>query len=282
MFQNKRLTALAVVTAACMALAACMLSPGKFTSALDVRKDGRFSFSYSGEIYMLALSKLAEMGNKDGGANFTPSPCYRNESSDERACTQSEIGDQKREWEETRAASADKRKRDSDMMKAMLGGIDPTEPRAAEEFAARLRRQAGWRRVDYKGDGLFDVDFAMAGRLDHDFTFPTIERLAIANPFVQLSRRSDGTLRIDAPGFAANAGGEPFRAIMGAAAMSSERGDAMKYPPVDGTFTMTTDGALLANNTDEGPKPDPQGQRLDWTINVRSTATPTALVRLEN
>jgi hypothetical protein len=82
--------------------------------------------------------------------------------------------------------------RTRDVAKLMLGGMGPSSPHAAEEFAQRLRRQAGWKRVDYKGDGLFEVDFAIEGRLDHDFTFPTIERFPMANQFVQVALRSDG------------------------------------------------------------------------------------------
>lgn len=256
-------------------LAACMLTPGRFTSELDVRKDGRFSFSYAGEIHMLALSKLAQM---EANKPFEPRACHSDDTGQERACSAKDIADQKSAWEEERKNAAERRKRDADSMKAVLGGIDPTDPRAAEEMAQRLRRQAGWRRVTYKGNGLFDVDFAISGRLDHDFTFPTIERFPMANAFVSLALRQDGTLRVDAPGFAPAAGGEPFRmAMIGMAEKGDTPGD---MPVIDGTFTVRTDGTVLANNTDEGPQPDTAGQRLAWTVNLRSTAAPMALIRL--
>ena len=61
-------------------LAACLLSPGRFASTLDIRQDGHFTFTYKGEIYMLALSKMSEMGkaarDKSKDAPFAPSP-YR-------------------------------------------------------------------------------------------------------------------------------------------------------------------------------------------------------------
>ncbi len=53
-----------------------LVSPGKFTAALDLRKDGSFSYSYKGEIYLLGLSKLAEMGAKDDDT-FKPAACYK-------------------------------------------------------------------------------------------------------------------------------------------------------------------------------------------------------------
>jgi hypothetical protein len=263
-----------------MALAGCLLTPGKFTSALDIRKDGRFSFAYTGEIYLLALTKMAGMG-ADGGT-FSPRTCTSEQTGEERKCTSAELQQQKKDWEDQRAAGAEKRRQDAESMKALLGGIDPANPKAGEEFAARLRRQTGWKRVDYKGDGLFDVDFALSGRLDHDFTFPTIERFPLAMFFVQIVRRADGTVRVDAPGYGPAQSGEPFRGMMGtmASRKDGEGAAAPGEPVIDGTFTLRTDGAILANNTDEGPQADPAGQRLDWTVNLRSQSAPTALIRV--
>jgi hypothetical protein len=257
-------------------LASCLLAPGKFTSALELRKDGRFSFSYTGEIHMLALSKLATEG-VDANATFRPRPCHKSEGLEERPCTAAEIAEQQRAWQQERRQAAEKRRQDAESMKALLGGIDPGNPKAAEELAQRLRRQTGWKRVDYKGDGLFDVDFAISGRLDHDFTFPTIERFPMANAFVQIALRNDGTVRIDAPGFAAASAGEPFRAMM--QGMSARNAGGPTFPEIDGHFTIRTDGAILANNTDVGPQSDPAGQKLDWTVNQRTPTAPMALIR---
>ena len=52
------------------------------------------------------------------------------------------------------------------------------------------------------------------------------------------------------------------------------------FPQVDGQFTITTDGAILANNTDDGPQADTTGQRLTWAVNLRTPAAPTALIRM--
>lgn len=269
--------ALTLLVALSVTLAGCLLMPGRFTSELDVRKDGTFRFAYTGEIHLLALSKLAEIGaDKE---TFSASPCHSDDDFSERPCTPAEIKQQKDAWEAARAGSADKRRQDAESMKAILGGIDPANPKAGEEFAARLRRQAGWRKVAYKGNGLFDVDFGLSGRLDHDFTFPTIERFPLAVSFVQIVRRADGTVRVDAPGFGPAQSGEPLRGMTGmmASRQADETGD---MPVIDGKFTIRTDGAILANNTDEGPRVDPAGQRLDWTVNLRSQGAPTALIKL--
>jgi len=270
-----------IAAAGALALSACLLTPGRFTSALDLRKDGRFSFSYAGEIRMLALSKLAEKQASEG-AEFVETPCHDDDLKD-RPCTKAELAEQKRAWEESQKSAAERKAREAEQMKAFLGGIDPSSPQAAEELAARLRRQAGWKSVVYKGDGLFVVDFSLAGRLDHDFTFPTIERFPMANAFVQLSRRADGSVRVDAPGYAASSGaGNPFAAMMsgmggGDGAKDKDQAAAL---PFEGTFTITTDAAILANNTDEGPQADPAGKRLVWAVNARVPAAPTALLKL--
>lgn len=266
--------------ALCLLLGACLLSPGKFTAQLDLRRNGQFSYAYTGEIYLLGLSKLAQMGRATDKP-FAAEPCYLDgDDTVRRECTAKELADQKRDWEESRKANADNKKRDNEMMRAMLGGIDPADPRAAEELAARLRRQAGWRSVEYKGDGLFLVDFQLSTRLDHDFAFPTIERLPLANSFVIVNRRADGTLRIDAPGFGPGDNGDPLRNMMKLAAMAPDKKDEMpQIPALDGKFTVLTDGEILANNTDAGPQNDPAGKRLDWIITPRSGAAPTALIR---
>jgi hypothetical protein len=288
MTTTARRLAASFIAAATLLLSGCFVSPGSFTSAIDLRKDGRFSYAYNGEIYLLGLSKLAELGSKAKDAEpFKALPCYTDDAAaDERECSKDELAKQKAEWEENRQADEAKNKRDAEMMKVMLGGIDPSSPKAAEELADRLRRQAGWKSVVYKGDGLFVVDFAISGHLDYDFQFPTMERFPMANAFVVLNKRADGAVRMDAPAFGQPGQGNPMAnmgqlAAMGAALGSKDKDDgAMKLPELNGTLVLTTDGTILANNTDEGPVAGTTGQRLEWKVTPRTTAAPTALVRL--
>lgn len=287
----KRTGAIAVMVGICLALSACLLTPGKFEAKLDVRRDGRFSYSYTGEIYLLALSRLAQMAQRDrANPEFVSEPCFEEDGVEERECTSEELAEQRSSWELARQAQAQRQERDSTMMKAMLGGIDPADPAAAEELAARLRRQVGWNRVEYRGNGLFDVEFAISGRLDHDFQFPTLERFPMANVFVSVLRRNDGTIRIEAPGFAPAQGGDPFRGIMMAATMAEQQageagedGDpAPAMPELEGRFTIITNAAILANNADEGPKSDRAGEKLEWPVSIRTPAAPMALLRLND
>lgn len=282
----RRRAAICGAAALSLLLAACLVLPGKFDSSLDLRRDGRFAYSYKGEIWVMGLSKLANMATS---GTFEPSTCYTDDDDmKERECSKEELDQQRADWEQAQKDKAEQKKKDAEEMKAILGGIDPADPKAGEELAARLRRQAGWKSVIYKGDGLYEVDFAIAGRLDHDFSFPTIERMPFVGPFIMVNRRADGTVRVDTPAFSSNGQSNPMAsmgplAAMGAAAAAKDKGQTPPgFPLLEGKFAITTDGEILANNTDEGPKADTTGKRLEWAVNVRTQASPTALIRLSN
>ncbi|WP_295635923.1 hypothetical protein [Novosphingobium sp.] len=278
-----------VVTAAmAILLTGCLLLPGKFTSDLTLKKDGSFGFTYKGEIFVLALSRMAA-GMNDQAANkpFETKDCKDDATDTVRPCKPDEIAQQKQEWQDERDAVKAKATKDAETAKAMLGGIDPTDPKASEQFAQNLARQAGWKSVVSKGDGRFEVEYAIAGRLDHDFTFPTVERMPFLVPFVSVIRRNDGTVRIDAPAFSSGQSAGPLAGMAGMAGAlggaDTSKADKTATPPgfprLDGHFTVHTDGTILANNTDEGPKAEAGMQRLEWLVNPQTTAPPTALIR---
>ncbi len=280
-----KLGMLASAIAMALLLAGCLLSPGKFTSQLNLHKDGSFAYAYDGEIYLLALGKLAEMGNKSKESTliFEPQSCRAEDSFEERPCTAEELAQQKGDWNAEAKRKASSKKEEAEMMRGMLGGIDPADPKAAEELADRLRRQDGWKSVEYKGDGLFVVSFAISGRLDHDFLFPTIERFPMSNFFVQVTARKEGNVRVDAAGFSAQSSASPMAGMMAglAAAGSNKDGQqAPALPKLDGVFRIVTDGAVLANNTDEGPSPSADGTVLQWSVSPTTQAAPMALIKL--
>lgn len=283
----RRLAAAGMAAALSLLLTACLVSPGKFEAALDLRKGGAFSYSYKGEIFVLGLSELMKASEAGESAKFEPTLCYSEEDPEkERPCTKEELASQKENWDEEQKSQAEKKKKDMEMAKAMLGGIDPTDPKAAEELAARLRRQAGWNSVVYKGNGIYLVDFSVSGQLSHDFAFPTMEKMPQVAPFFVLNRRADGSVRLDSPALAADstgmAGGFGTFAQMIAAdkAGTADKGELANLPQIDGRFVLTTDGEILANNTDEGAKPVPNGKRLEWTITPRDKVGPMALIGL--
>lgn len=264
-----------------MLLTGCMLVPGKFVSELTLLRDGTFAYTYEGEIHLMSMSKLMKMGSSAERGEFTASTCYDDETFEEKECSAEELAQQRADFEQSRAERAQNEAREAEQMKQMFGGIDPSDPAFGEELARRIERQAGFDRVMHKGDGLFEVSFRVAGTMDYDFVFPTFERLPIGNFFLYTARRDDGSVRIDAPGFAAQGAANPMQAMMTGV---NEGGGRNELPPgmpaPDGTFTIVTDGEILANNTDEGPSADPRGKRLTWAINRMTPSAPTALIRL--
>tara|TARA_R110000751_G_scaffold2018_12_gene9683 strand:- start:525 stop:1358 length:834 start_codon:yes stop_codon:yes gene_type:complete len=264
-------------------LGGCLLSPGKFASELQLFADDQFAFTYDGEIQMLALSKLAEMAN-NSDESFV-AECY--DADFEMAeCSEAEIAEQQAEWDAGAEDRRAKQAREAEKMRAVMGGIDPANPQAAQELAARLERQRGWQRVTYKGDGVFDVAFAVSGTLTHDFTFPTIEGMLGANAFVSINLRDGAQVRVDAPGFSRQQDTNPMfgggsLAAFAAMAEADDGGDMPQIVMPEGTFTIVTDGRVLANNTDEGPAPHAAGQSLSWTIGATTQQAPTALIAFD-
>lgn len=270
-------------------LAACILSPGKFVSTLDLRKNGSFTYSYKGEIYILGLSELAKMGNEIGSPpEFVPQPCFKEDDDySERDCTEDELAQQRTDWDASQQSRKEEDEKNAKAFGALMGGIDPSDPEAAEELAAKLRRQKGWNAVTYKGNGLYEVDFSVTSKLDHDFTFPVLEGFPMANFFVVANVRDGNVARIEAPGFAAQSNSSSsgtgmlsMASIFGAGDVTSD--EAKNLPVLDGIFTVTTDGAILANNTDEGPVAATTGKQLSWKITKRTAAAPMALIQLGN
>lgn len=290
-----RLRAAAVLAGLAFALAGCFMTPGKFTSELALTGPDTFTFTYEGEIFFLGMSKLARMGA--GTEAPFAAACFDDETYESRDCTAEETAEQRAEWDAGAAERAEKARKDAETMKAIMGGIDPSAPKAAEELVRLLERQKGWNRVVHKGDGVFEVSYALSGTMGHDFMFPMIEGFPSVNPFVQMFLRDGNQVRINAPAFLFQSGENPLGglggglgslaglAAMGAGEAAAEAGDPAEpmpgVPMLDGTFTVRTAPGMriLANNTDEGPQAVPGGgEVLRWTISPRTAQSPTALV----
>ncbi|PXW69562.1 hypothetical protein C7451_11682 [Blastomonas natatoria] len=301
------------VAAVALMLTGCLLFPGKFAADMTVMRGGGFSFAYKGDIHLLGLSQLIAMGAAldDKGAEFTPGPCYGEpaevdaavlktafaqdeegwaEEALERECTPSEIETQKQAWDDQRAAKKAEDAKNIEIAKALLGGIDPTSPDAIDEFIVRIKKQKGWREVIHKGDGLFSVDYAVSGRIDQDYSFPTIERVQGISPFVVATARTNNAVRIDAPAFigagqssllGGNMGGlMSLFAAIGASSDGPEGKLLASMPKAEGSFTIRTDGEILTNNTEDGPSGSGALRVLEWKVNARRDRAPEALIML--
>lgn len=290
--RSKRLTAASLLAALSVVLSGCFIMPGKFTSELVLKQGNEFAFTYDGEIHFLGLSKLAQMSS---AAETFEAKCY-DEDSFSRECSQREVEEQRADWNadaQDRALQAEKQ---AQQMAAMMGGIDPNDPDAAFKLEQLLLRHKGWNEVIHLGDGKFDVDYAIEGEMSHDMMFPVIEGFARNTIFVEAIVRKDGVVRVNAPGFAPPTESSMMGSMMGGMAglsglamlgqdgMSEAMPDTPPgFPVVDGTFSVVTDGQILANNTDEGASAegaDGSMQRLSWDINPQRKSAPTALVKL--
>jgi hypothetical protein len=289
---STRAAAATLLAALSLLLAGCLITPGKFTSELTLTGADQFAFTYEGEIFFLGLSKLAQMGSSSD-ETFRPASCVDDATYATRECTPAELAQQRKEWDAGAPARAAERKKQAEQMATVMGGINPDDPKAAEELARLLMRHKGWDEVQHLGDGLFKVRYRIAGTLAHDFMFPVIEGFPATNPFVQTIARKNGQLRINAPGFAVQGADNPMAGMMGGmgalagmGAMAADEvsgGKAMPaMPKLEGTFTIRTSGAMRvrANNTDEGPVATTAGEVLIWRITPRTTQMPTALIEL--
>ena len=272
----------AVLLVASLALSACFLLPGKFASRVDLAEDGQFTFTYNGDLHFVTPSESSSETEATSEVSvFEPQPCYTS-NGEERECSAAELDQQMKEWEEQEKQYGQMQQVQAAQMAAVMGATDISDPKVAEEIAEKMRQQAGWKKVEYLGKGRFAVEVEISGTLDHTFVFPVIEDVPLSSPFVVMTRRKDDTVRIDTPAF--SAANNPYSAIMQMAEMEGatvrKSGNAPEIPVLDGSFTITTRGTVLANNTDNGPTQGAGGTRMEWSVNARSGSAPTALVKL--
>ncbi len=278
-------------------LSGCFLAPGAFISTLDLRRDGSFAFAYKGEVVFASPDEMMQLGEgraeevwsddratcEDATDTVTPAPArFTPVAADDeivRSCTSAQIAEQRKVWEAERDAKAEKRAKDAKQFGAVFG-FTPGDDDANRKLAATYAKYQGYRSVTYRGNGVFDVDYAAAGKLSHEFIFPVLPQQDIIFPFVAVRRQADGSARINAPSLIG--GG-----LRGLAAKLSTFGSAMegKELPASsrakGTFTITTDGEVLTNNTEEGAS-NAAGQRtLRWEIGPDTQKVPEALIRLK-
>ena len=282
---------LLVAAAAPLLLAGCLWTPGKFTSELALRKGGAFVLDYRGQVI---LQMPEDKGQPPAPWNAAMAQCHVGrapelrsegelaipvtqgaEAPKKRPCTAAEIATLKARYQAQTSEQADKKSKDADQM-AKLFGLPGADDESNRRFAANLMKYKGWRSVAYRGKGVFDVDYHFEGRADQDFAFPLMPDSNLIVPFVTIRRRSDGSVLVTAPGLTGGSG--PF----GARAMAMGLPDSDKGPKsrADGRFTITTDGDILTNNSEDGPAAASSGKQVHWVVGPGSQRIPEMLVRL--
>jgi hypothetical protein len=272
----------AFVAAAPLLLAGCLWGPGKFASTLALNKNGTFVLDYRGEILLQTPEDKAHevMPWDDSMARCSIKP--ETPPSDDpdviqvpklRPCTVAEIAKQKADHQKRGAETTARSRKEAEEM-GKLFGLPGSDDESNRAFAAKLMKYAGWRSVQYKGKGAFDVDYHFEGRLTQDYVFPLMPDNELIVPFIALRRRTDGSVMMTAPAL----GGNPFAARAKAMGMP----DKSDGPPshAEGRFTVVTDGEILTNNSEDGPAPHAAGRQLHWDVSPASSKTPEMLVRL--
>jgi hypothetical protein len=202
-----------------------------------------------------------------------------------RKCAKAEIAELKTEWQEKQDKEVADAKQFSEIMASVIG-LDPTRPDTMNRFAADLMKQAGWRSVVYKGDGIFLVDYLHTGNLDQDFIFPVLPDQQYPVPFVMIKRRADGSALVETPGYALGTNGGLIGALIAVAESRTKLSPFEKEPRnplnnINGKFTLTTDGEILTNNTVDGPSSAANGRTLFWEFNDLKDPAPKALIKLK-
>jgi hypothetical protein len=352
----------AIASAACFSLGGCLILPGEFASAMTVRKNGDFSFSYKGQIQLVGLANLlnSEFLNDGGKAEFK-AICYSDSiepvsenndlkveierddvatfgdfktvpagywttlvnqdaqssaddaakaaeeaaqaaadaataageavdaaswDSNERECTPEEVKQQKADWDATQAEKKKKDEQGKKMAEMLLGGINPENPETIKRFTREVERLAAWHKVEHLGNGVFMVDYSTSGKLADDYAFPVIPRYALGEPMIHITRWDNGRLRVEAPAFRSDPE-MSLNTLIGLGSMAGGmlgKGGADKMPAepiaIKGTFTLTTDARILANNSEDGPEETGAMQVLRWDIGPAAYGAPMALLKL--
>ncbi len=199
----------------------------------------------------------------------------------ERDCTEKEIAEQKAEWDTAQTAKKDREAEQKKMFAMLLGGIDPKDPKTITRFTKEVERLAAWNKVEHLGDGLFKIDYSTKGRLADDFAFPVIPRYALGEPMIHITRWDNGRVRVEAPAFHSDPDFSAMAMLGGTAAMGmAANNPTIKPIEIKGTFTLTTDAKILANNTEEGPEDKGGMQKLTWDISPATFGPPMALLKL--
>jgi hypothetical protein len=276
------------IAAAPLLLTGCLWGPGKFASDLTLKKDGSFVLDYKGEIVLQtppdAQAKAEPWSpdkvrcRKDGEVEVQPwiGSVEADDDNPVRPCTAAETAKARTDYE-TQAAERAKTKREEAEQMAKMFGLPGFDEESNRAFAAKLSKYAGYRSVQYRGKGVFDVDYHFEGRATQDFVFPAMPDNDFLIPFVAMRRRADGSVLVTAPAFTGGVG--PLGARAGAAAAG-----AMKDGPVSraqGRFTIITNGEVLTNNSEDGAAPHPTGRQVRWDVGAGSSKIPEALVRLQ-
>lgn len=233
-------------------LSACLLTPGKFDSSLDIRSDRSFTFAYKGEVIAFDMAKEMTKDLPAGGS--IPKDGLDGEDGTDSAFSPTAI-------------SAEADKDDSSDF-----GDTANNDAKMRAIADALSREAGYRSARYVGNSTFQIDYEIHGTLDHGFVYPFNIDAEILFPFIVVELRGKDMVRMKAPGYANS---ESRKGGMGGMAPPGPESR------LDGTFTLTTDAEIVSQNNEMGTSTAPEGRRIVWKVTPLTKDEPMAVLRLK-
>lgn len=258
------------IAAICMLLSGCLLMPGLFQTDLVIRQDDTFSFHYTGEIMFIA----PDIDDYDRGVleqewSDSLAQCENGDTYEPIPCSAQEVARQRNNFEARQNKAAAFVKGIAD-----LTGFNPIDRSANEAFARQLESYPGWKSVNYKEKGIFEVDYAIEGSLDRDFIFPVLPNTGVAMPFIAVRKRSDGTMEVDAAGLS----GKVAKTIIDGKGgdWDLQKDMLLKWP--SGTFLLTTDAGKLETNGESSFEDGKHVVRWDILPWASHTIQPSAVL----
>lgn len=239
--------------ASCLLLGACLVTPGKFESTLDIRADRQFTFTYKGEILSSDMKGMESSSDAPASEEPVGGGAEKKDSAYHRTALQETPANEEHFGGESTG-----------------GGGDESQMQA---IAAALMKEKGFRSARYMGNHRFEIDYAISGRLTHTFLFPFNSDAEIVLPFVAIELRGDDKVRMKAPGYSNSF--DKSREPMGQSAASDDAAKAL-----DGVFTLTTNAEIVSQNQEDGAQTVPQGKRIVWRVTPLTKEAPMATLRV--
>lgn len=233
-------------------LTSCLFMPGKFESALTIHKDRSFTFTYKGEVVALDLDDAGKgLGDMSGG-----------DVVDENATAAESVIDNATDVDVTPPedpAEAAKKKAEKDAQ--------------YREVAVQLAKEAGYRTIEYRGDGIFYVDYEISGVLSHNFVYPYNLDTMMVFPWVSVELRGKDAVRVKATGFA--------KQDLSSMGVPSAPGGGKTPSKVNGTFTLTTDAGVVSQNNEDGVETVGSNTVITWRVTPTTPDAPMAVLRVK-
>ncbi|WP_034157457.1 hypothetical protein [Sphingomonas sp. ERG5] len=252
-----------------LALASCVLAPGKFVSKMTINADRSFTFSYVGEV--IAIDIGDEFGKGMGGAFSNDAPS--SESSEPGSDDGDKVEPKPALWKIVAQDSqtTDEKTDDRADEKAKAAAKKAAAETRNKAIAEALSKEAGYRKVTYRGDGKFDIDYQISGTLTHSFVYPYNVDAEAVFPFIIVEVRANNTVRLKAPAFANESSGKNMGMDVPGADQASSK--------LDGVFTLDTNAEIVSQNNEDGPTTIGARKTMVWKATPLSKTAPMAVLR---